>query len=181
MDTKLVKEVALFLTTQLRLYTGVNATTKDAFICMHKCLSSDAPSLHIVEPVDVLLNVCVLVCTKGLETIRNHSLHAAFSLLVSIKNTVKAIAKTYLERDYASIFDLYRNQCDSLLRSQTAGCVDVLQRVQLGVFDAVIEFLVSQDSYTDIVGVLAKRDATSILIRYIYEKIWLYTGQYKIK
>lgn len=148
-DTKLIKPVAQFLTDQLNQFTTQNSQTREVYFNLKKSLV-DGTCLKIVEPVDVLLNVSVICYTKGLECISNHSLHEAFSLLVGLKNLVKTIAKSYLEKEASAIFEMYRVQLNSTLEYQVdkLASIDMVQQIQYGLYDSIMEYLVISNSYT---------------------------------
>ena len=109
----------------------------------------DEKNLRISEPIDVLLNVAILCFTKGLETIRNHSLHEAFSQLVGLKNLVKEIVNTYLNKEANLLVDVYNKQLSTLMKTQVnqSLAIGVMQQIQFGVFDSIAEYLMLSESY----------------------------------
>ena len=146
-DTKLIKEIVDFLHNKLKAFTIKDATF-GVYFNLEKCLV-DEKHLRISEPVDVLLNVAILCFTKGLETIRNHSLHEAFGSLVRLKALVKEIVKTYLNTEASSLVDAYNKQLSKLIKTQVnqASSIGVVQQVQFGVFDSIVEYLMLSESY----------------------------------
>jgi hypothetical protein len=160
-DTLLVKEITLFLTNRIKKFIVIDTERNQRYFNLEKCLVQEG-QLKLVEPVDVLLNVAILCYSKGLETIRNRSLHEAFGSLVALKHLVKLLVKTYLEMEARTIFDIYSKQLQ--LSSRPVASLDIVQQTQFGIMDSIMEYLIISESYSDLSVILNKYDATSKLI-----------------
>jgi len=147
-DTPLIKEIALFLTNKLKAYTVKDDSINGNYFNLEKCLKIGKKS-KIVEPVDILFDVSILCFSKGLESIRNNSVHDAFGALVGLKTICKQIVKTYMDKDARLLFEIYNRQLEKVckLESYRIENLSFIHQLQYSIFDCLIEHLILIQSH----------------------------------
>jgi hypothetical protein len=146
-NTPLIKVIAIFLTNKLKAFTTIDERAKQRYFNLEECclLPPFTQKPKLSEPLDILFDVAILCFTKGIESIKNDSLHEAFSALGDLRQLCKQIVKTYLDKDVNLLFEIYNKQLNKVSKFQDLSLH--LRQLQYGFYDSIIEYLILSNSH----------------------------------
>ena len=146
-NTPLRKVIGIFLTNKLKAFTIIDDQANQRYFNLEKCclLPPFAQQPKLSEPLGMLFDVAILCFKYSFESIKNDSLHDAFSVLVDLKWLCKQIVKTYLDKDVNLLFEIYNKQLNKVSKCQDFSLH--LRQLQNGFFDSIIEYLILSHSH----------------------------------
>jgi hypothetical protein len=144
--TPLIKVIGTFLTNKLKAFTIIDEQPNQRYFNLEKCflLPPFTQKPKLSEPFGLLFDVAILCFKYGFQSIKNDSLHDAFSALGDLKLVCDQIVKTYLYKDTNILFEIYNKQLNNVSKFQDLSLH--LRQLQYGFYDSIIEYLNFCDS-----------------------------------
>jgi hypothetical protein len=154
-NNSLIPDTINFLLAKLDSF--VIKRENQVYFNLEKCIHSHA--FKIDEPIHVLFNCSVLVASKTKLTHTGEQLG-------KLKVLLNQISQTYLNNDPKWLFTQYKSQLTDRIErcGSLAASMKIVQQMQLGIYDSLMEYLVQSDAYACISNLLQKREATANLI-----------------
>ena len=155
-------ETVNFLLAQLE-HLVIKNESQQAYFNLDKCIPHN--EIKINEPVDVLFNCAILVISKLKEPIPSSTPEAS-EQIAKFKRLINQIKDTYLNSDAKWLFAQYKSQLDAKVRQlgAPAASMKIVQQLQLGIIDSLMEHLIQTDAFSSIPVLLQRHEATSSLI-----------------
>jgi len=177
--------IVKFFLEQIKKILIKSQSNNEAYFDLGKCIAGT--SLRLIEPADVLFHCADLCTTKSIKYIadNNENIESPQNVPVAeLKKILNLIANTYLNRDTKSMFEIYKSQTINqvIKQSSPAKSMIILHQLELGLIDGLMEHVINNQRFTEIVKVLAHNElATSLISTEIEELMSLSDSKSNVK